>query len=97
MEMPSAFNCPFVREVPVLRKRGQAPGALSHMTNFVVKAGRSSLSIFPGHWPESESSLGVGTGINGYLDRLTEEAASVVRPEASPGGGGSYRLQGNAA
>ena len=67
------------------------------MTNFVVKAGRSSLNIFPGHWPESESSLGVGTGINGYLDRLTEEAASVVRPEASPGGGGSYRLQGNAA
>jgi hypothetical protein len=38
MEMPSAFNCPFVREVPVLRKRGQAPGALSHMVAANLRA-----------------------------------------------------------
>jgi hypothetical protein len=38
MDMPSAFSCPFVREAPVLRKRGQAPGALSHMVAANLRA-----------------------------------------------------------
>ena len=37
MEMPLVFNC-FVREAPSLRKRGQAPGALSHMVAANLRA-----------------------------------------------------------
>ena len=41
------------------------------ITNFVASAGRSSLGIIPAHWPKSGSFLGVGKGIDGYLDRPT--------------------------
>ena len=37
MERPLVFNC-FVREAPSLRKRGQAPGALSHMVAANLRA-----------------------------------------------------------
>jgi hypothetical protein len=38
MGTPSAFNCRFVREAPASRKRGQAPGALSHMVAANLRA-----------------------------------------------------------
>jgi hypothetical protein len=59
-------------------------GIASAITNFVANASRSSLGITPAQWPKSGSFLGVGKGIDGYLDRPTEEAATVVRPQASP-------------
>ena len=54
MEMPLVFNC-FVREAPSLRKRGQAPGALSHMVAATLRASELA-SVVREIWAEGYMS-----------------------------------------
>jgi|EndMetStandDraft_8_1072994.scaffolds.fasta_scaffold823272_1 hypothetical protein len=48
-------------------------------TNFVVNASRSGLGITSAPGKKTGHFLPSGKGINGYLDRPTEVAATVVR------------------